>query len=493
MVWKKALSLGLYWLVFLPALVSQHVFADGLFQENIQGNIAGRNVNLFVRINPPILTTQTQQDTFVQLRLFDGANETIKFTTFIIEISKATGSGREDRLMTPDAFHTESGLLTLRIQPQEGPLQILATREDFLNAWKADPGGTVNIRGPILLDSGLYHFKISVIGVDNIRGLLPPDQVKTFDTYLSVGDVFTQNIKYKDREYSTTLISYYDKVQQFTFDQDIKKFSWSIPFNWDIERIRSTSSILVHQEIRIPNSFENVGNATAFDASINGIPISKNTLAVDPYSSKNDLTLHFIINRDDIIRLAQHVPTTSETMEFAFSPASDNGVQTSDEMPADAGGMIIRVQWTPDQLAANKASILNLEFYDGFSGDRITGNVIYDLRIFGPDGSQVHSLTEQVAKNGSDSKPITFPVNATYRIEAHVKGIIAEGQSSPPDTSRNGIARGTVVIPEFPITWTIAAVIGMLLLIILHFIGCGRKGLKAIFLISIMRRKIRRI
>lgn len=442
----------------LPALASQRAFADGLFQENIQGNILGRDVNLFLRINPPVLTTQTQQDTFVQFRLFEGNNETIKFTTFVIEISKVTGSG-ENTLMPSDAFHTESGLLTLKIQPQEGPVQVFATKEDFLQAYKADPGGTINIKGPILLDGGLYHFRIDVIGVDSVRGLLPPAQIKTFDTYLSVGDVVTQDVQYQGQTYPTTVISYYDKVQDFAFDPDTTTYSWSMPFSWDLERIQSASSIFIHEEIRIPKSFAGVGDATAFDASVNGRLLSARMVSIDPFSSEQDLTLHFLISRNDIISLAQDVPANTNTMQFAFSPASNGSEVTSDEIAADTGGMLVLLDWTPDQLAANTDLTLGLEFHDAFSGDKIKGDVTYDLHTFDPDGNQLHSFIFQLAEGGSDSLTLTFPTDERYRIEVEVKEVTFDGNA--PDLTRNGIARGIVVVPEFPVG-AIAAVAGAL-------------------------------
>lgn len=442
-----AVIAGLMLLGVLAGQQEQHAFADGFFQENVQGNIAGRSVQLFVKINPPILTSETQQDAFVQLRLFEGNNQTIKFTTFVIRISKVAGSG-EVVLMSPDAFHTESGLLTLKVQPQEGKVQVLGTREDYLQAWRADPGGTVNIRGPILLDSGLYHFSIDVIGVDSVRELLPPDQVRTFDTYLSVGDVVTQDVQYEDEAYPTTIISYYDKVQNFTFKPDSKTFSWSMPFSWDMERIQSAPNIFVHEEIRIPKSLAGEQTITAFDAWINGNPIGRELIALDPYSSEEDLTLHFLISKKDIISLAQQVPPSTETMDFAFSPASDGGEQTSGKITSDTGGMLIQLNWTPAQLGANEELTLDLEFYDPFSGDRITDDVTYDLRMFDPEGNEVYSTTDQVAEGGSDSQTMAFPRDATYRFEVEVKGVTVDGQSSP-DLSRNGIALGTVVVPEF--------------------------------------------
>ncbi|WP_148701614.1 hypothetical protein [Candidatus Nitrososphaera evergladensis] len=457
---KRVLALGLAGLVFLPALASQRAFADGLFQENIQGSIAGRNVELFVRINPPVLTTQTQQDAFVQLRLFEGNNQTIRYTTFVMEISKVTGSG-EDVLMAPDAFHTESGLLTLKIQPQEGPVQVLATREAILDAWKADLGGTINIKGPVLLDGGLYHFRIDVIGVDSAKELLPPDQVRTFDTYLSVGDVITQDVQYQGKTYPATIISYYDKVKDFKFDANTKTYSWSMPFNWDIKRIKSATSMFVHEEVRIPKSFEGVGDAMTFDASVNGRPITGGMLSLDPFTDENNLILHFLVNKNEILRLEQQVPATAREMEFAFSPASNGSKQqTSGEIATDTGGMLVLLNWTPGQLAANRNATLDLEFYDAFSGNKVTDDVTYDLRTFGPDGSQVHSLAGQVAKDGSDSQTMMFPEDAAYRIEVDVKGVTAAGQQSL-DLTRNGIARGTVVIPEFP-AGAIAVVAGAL-------------------------------
>jgi hypothetical protein len=451
---KTTFAISILGLAVAPALVSQHAFADGLSNVQIGGSVQGRNVALHIKVNPPVLTTETQQDAFIQVRLADGNNQTIKFTTFIIEVSKVVGSG-EDRLMNPDAFHTESGLLTLKIQPQEGEVDVFATRDDFLQAWKADPGGTINIRGQILLEGGLYHFRVDVIGVDNIHGLLPLDEVKTFDAYLSVGDVVAQDIQYEGRTYPTTIISYYDKVQDFTFNPDTLTYSWSMPFNWDTTRIESATDIFVHEEVRIPKAFAGVGDVMFFDGSVNGELLSTGMLALDPFTSEDDLILHFLLSKNDILNLAQKVANTTDTMDFAFSPALDGGERTSGEITTDAGGILVLLDWTPDQLAANEESTLELEFHDAFSGDRITDDVTYDLRTFAPDGIPIHSITNQTAIGGAGSQTVIFPTNETYRIEVDVKAIPAGGQS--PDTTRSGIARGTAVVPEFPVGVILAA------------------------------------
>jgi hypothetical protein len=52
------------------------------------------------------------------------------------------------------------------------------------------------------------------------------------------------------------------------------------------------------------------------------------------------------------------------------------------------------------------------------------------------------------AINATDSREVSFPADAIYQIEVNVKGITRDNQSSP-DTTRSGVARGYVVVPEF--------------------------------------------
>lgn len=461
---RKFLAVAFVAFLVLPAILSsQRAFADGLFQENLPpATIGDRQASLFVRINPPILTSDTRQDAFLQLRLFDAKNnETIKFTTFFITISKGTDPEAWP-LMPPDAFHTESGLLTLKIQPQEGPITVAATREDFLNSWKADPGGTINIRGPILLEGGLYHFRIEVLTVDNIRNLFLPENAPVFDTYLSVGDVTTQQVDSGGQTYPVTLISYYDRVKDFSFAPDTKTFSWAMPFDWNATRIEQAANVFVHEEVKIPKSFGGVGDAMAYDATVNGKPISGRMLAVDPFSSETEQILHFLINKNDILALAGEVPAGTSDMTFSFAPSSEEtGEKTSSEIATDTGGVHVKLDWTPDQLGAGQDTKLGLQFVDAFSGKDITADVTYDLKIVDKQGEQVFAASDQVARGGKGEQTgLTFPADEVYNIEVQVKSIQQQGQS--PDLTRNGIARGVVVVPEFPQAGAALAVAGAL-------------------------------
>jgi hypothetical protein len=441
------------------AFPGQKAFADGLTSETFTATLGGRNAELLVQVNPPVLTDATQEDAYMLFRLYDANNnQTIKYTTFFISVEKGIGDDAVT-VMQPTLFHTESGLLRLKVQPAEGDLQIFGTQEQFLNAWVADPGGTVNIRGPIFLEGGIYHFRIEIFGVDNIRNIFADDDIPNFDSWLSVGDVFTKQVQYNGQAYDTTIISYYDQVKDFNFDAQNQTFVWSMPFDWNVSRLEQTS-VYVHEEVQIPKSMAGVGDATSFAATVNGKPISGRMLVIDPFTSETELTLHYLLNKNDIIRMASNVPDDASQMAFTLAPSTEANIQTSGEMSTDTGGINVAAEWTPSQLNADTESTLKLDFSDGFSGDRLDADVIYDLRILDSEGNEVYSQSDLTAEDGTSTQTIDFPSNENYRIEIVVKGLVRDGQ--PIDTTRNGIARGIVVVPEFPTGAIVAAVAGVL-------------------------------
>jgi hypothetical protein len=295
--------------------LNQKAYADGLTQENLPpATVGNRKASLFVKVSPPILTTDTKGNTYLQMRLFDAnTNETIQHVTYDITVTKGTAQAAPGtKPILRDFFHAHNGLLTLKIEPINttgGQVTINGERDPFQNAWVADPGGSISLRGPVLNAGGLYHIHIEIFGIDNDRNLFIPDQAPKFDSYLSVGDVFRNNIAdpSNGQKYNTTLISYYDRVHNFKFDPNTKNITWQMPFDWNLSRIQK-QNIFVHEELRLPKSWKNFvgsGFAGSFNATVNGIPITGRSLAIDPFSYPNALVLHYLINKDDIIKIAE--------------------------------------------------------------------------------------------------------------------------------------------------------------------------------------------
>src|SRR5262249_36831322 len=149
--------------------------------------------------------------------------------------------------------------------------------------WMSETGD-ITVQGPILMEGGLYHFQIEIFGIDRPNNIFQPENAPRFDSYLSVGDVFKENLTYNKAVYNSTLISYYDKIHDFKFDDKNILASWQMPFDWNQSRIKSVN-IFVHEEFKIPKKFSQFSNTTSFNATVNGQPVTGRSLAIDPFSS----------------------------------------------------------------------------------------------------------------------------------------------------------------------------------------------------------------
>ncbi|MGA8912843.1 MAG: hypothetical protein WB443_08310, partial [Nitrososphaeraceae archaeon] len=382
----------------------QKAYADGLTQENLPpATVGNRQASLFVKVSPPILVSTSKQDTFMQFRLFDAVNnQTIQHVTYDISVFRGaagSSSSTTDKPLLRDFFHAHNGLLTLRIQPAQGPITIYGEQDPILNAWVADPGGTINIRGPLLLQGGLYHFHVEIFTIDNDRSLFMPEQAPKFDSYLSVGDVYNNKWEYQNHNYNTTLISYYDKITgNLNFNPTNKIFSWSMPFNWNLTRIKQ-QPIFVHEEMRLPKSWKGLGDNTQFNALVNGQPLSGRSLAIDPFSFPDAMVVHYLINKNDVLRLAQQVNAaaaaaaannnnnggsgakfnnTTGLMKFSLSSlnSATNQIATSSDLVTNTGGIHSAVSWSPNPLMPKTQSTVKISFYDPVTSNPLSANNI---------------------------------------------------------------------------------------------------------------------
>jgi hypothetical protein len=136
-------------------------------------------------------------------------------------------------------------------------------------------------------------------------------------------------------------------------------------------------------------------------------------------------------------------------MSFTLIPKTENATQsTSSDLTTDTGGIHAAVSWEPRQLRAGDESTVYINFSDAFSGEALNASVIYDMSILDANGTVVLKAENLTAINSTDSQIITFPADKIYQIEVNVRGVL-RGEDASPDTTRSGIARGYVVVPEF--------------------------------------------
>jgi len=425
--------------ILLPNL--HHVIADGIFEENLPpATVGDRVASLYTKISPPILTSDSKQNAFFHLRLFDSkTGNNITNVNYFVTITKG------DKLLLRELFYSKDGPLTLKFRPSQGPVTVYGSTEPFLGGW-TDETGQLTVAGPVLTQGGLYHFAIEIFGIDNVRNIFKPENAPKFNSFLSIGDVFTTNLTHGNDNYNSTLISYYDKIRNFTFDPKNLRAEWTMPFNWNVSRIKA-NNIFVHEEFRVPKSFNAFSNSTLFNATVNGQPVVGRSLAIDPFTYDKALVIHFLLNKNDIIKLAENnqvVADSNNSMKFTLRPVANQSQKTSADMVTDTGGIHASLLWNPNQPIIGKNN-LGINFSDALSGNRLNADVNYELLIRNSTGAVIVEKNNITAINGISNQTLSLPSKGEFNLELLVKSLKIP-KLTALDTTRKGIARGFVVV-----------------------------------------------
>jgi hypothetical protein len=418
----------------------QNVFSDGLFEENLPpASVGDREASLYTKINPPVLTSDSKENAFFELRLFDAkTDETIQHVSYFITVEK------DGKLLMRDLFHSHQGSLKLKINPSNSEsVNVFGSTEPFLGGWTSETGD-ITISGPLLLEGGLYHFSIEIFGIDYDKNIFTPEKAPRFDSWLSVGDVSKEDLIDEGKKYNVTVISYYDRIEDFKYNPNQNNMSWLMPFNWDLKRIEK-NNIFVHEEIKLPKTFTKFSESNAFKALVNGNPLVGRSIALDPFTEENNFIIHLLLNKADITKIGKTMNNTDrKIMTFNLSPAEQKLVETTSEVVSDKGAILVQFTWM-DKIISNKDTNLQLRFSAALSNKAINGDIIYDIIVYDKSGNKIVNKQDLIAQNATDSQIIKLPSKGIYQMELNIKGITYPDLATP-DVTRNGIARGSVVI-----------------------------------------------
>ena len=385
--------------LFVMPTMKQSAFSDGLFQENLPpATVGDRQASLFTKVSPPVLTSDSHQKRFFELRLYDAkTGNNITNVNYFITVTKA------GKLLMRDLFYSKEGPLRIEIIPRPGVVTVYGSPEPFLGGWTSE-GDHITVQGPVLLEGGLYHFEIEIFGIDRPNNIFKQDSAPRFDSYLSVGDVFNENLTYKKIVYNSTLISYYDKVRNFRFDPTRLVASWEMPFDWNLSRINAVN-IFVHEEFKVPKNFSQFSNTTSFNATTNGQPVVGRSLAIDPFSSDKALIIHYLLTKNDIVKLAgikDIADKSNNTMKFMLTPMKSELGKSSTDLNTDTGGIHAALLWSPNPPVSGSEATLALNFNDALSDSSLKADVNYEISIKNSaSGKEIIKKDNLIAINGT--------------------------------------------------------------------------------------------
>jgi hypothetical protein len=322
----------------------QSAFADGLTQEQLSASLGSRKADLLIKMNPPVVTTETLsqgQKPTVQLRLFDSkTNQSFNHVTYYVIIEK------DGKRLLSNMFHDHNGDLILQVNPVNATGKAAAANTTSINGGEPDPlldiltaseNNPITVSGPIFVRGGLYHFIVRIETVDSDYSMLPNNQEPIYDSWLSIGNTINKQISIDGKQIPIKIISYYDKLSNFGFDNKNMQIKFDMPFNWNVSRINNTS-IFVHQEVTVPkaNAFTARGS---FVGKVNGIDISKDVM-VDNTNPQKDV-IHVMIPKNNLVQLADQVNKDGQAstglMKFTLQPGGMSMPMSS--MGSMASGM----------------------------------------------------------------------------------------------------------------------------------------------------------
>jgi plastocyanin len=269
---------------------------------------------------PTVVTTETLQNgqkPIVEFRLFDSnTNRTFSHVTYYIIIEK------DGKRILADLFHDHNGDLKIQVNPNNSSqVSINGQQDPLLGTYMGTSTSPVIASGPIFMKGGLYHFIVKIATVDSDTTLLPDTQEPVYDSWLSIGNAVNQQIVVNGKQIPIKLISYYDKLNGFRFDNKNMQMQFDMPFNWNVSRINNTN-IFVHEEVYVPNPTPFTANKS-FSGSVNGINVSKD-LMLDNSNPNRDV-IHVMLPKNDLVGIADQVNKNPEAytglMKFTLKPA----------------------------------------------------------------------------------------------------------------------------------------------------------------------------
>ena len=274
----------------------------------------------------------------------------------------------------------DDGTFILKLHTTESDqITVEESGSDFFGSL-FDSGEVVNVKGNAFSSGGLYEFKVIITTGDNYSNVLsPPLDYDVGISFLDKTSYSINDINFGQQELG--IITYYDLISDdFTYDQNKKMITYSMPFDWSEENILVTSTM--HQEIIIPKTFGDL-MIESFSANVNGLQVQENVLTIDDFSPQNRL-VHLVLNQNDLLKISKAIDGFPNKMDFSIMPSGDSLPLTT---MTENAQFKINLSWAPQSIESGSTVVFFFEIFDAFLLDRQV-SVGHDFTIL-HDGERI--------------------------------------------------------------------------------------------------------
>jgi hypothetical protein len=286
---------------------------------------------------------------------------------------------------------------------------IFLSNSDDNDVWIGSADEPLEIHAPIFLQGGLVQVDVSILEI-NSKSI---SKNSTFETLLTIGEYIPFEVDFDDKSYDFMFATYFDRIDEFSFDQKNKKLAALMPFNWNRDFIEKIP--FVHAEFYIPKSFD-LFNKHEIKMTVNDISL----LGTIDRSGDDEIVVHFLIPTKKLLKLYDDISEDErDRIIFGIQSGKLRDVQKNDASLEKGDKIMVlssQEDWkfhlslTPKgQIFSQNEIRLNLEFRDPVT-NTVIPQITYSLDIF-LNGQLIESKQELETPDGKDSVSVIFSDN----------------------------------------------------------------------------------
>ncbi|MFQ5940351.1 MAG: hypothetical protein ACE5KA_01450 [Nitrososphaerales archaeon] len=312
------------------------------FDESSSVIVNDKRVALTLEMRP-LFVIEDDKDGSVVIRLREvNTNVTIPHVTYQIKMM------RTSELLVDDRFHSHEGILSLRIEhTQTDKVEVIGNRESLYDAMIADLKNPAVVKGSIL-DGGLYHYNIMVLSMSEYENKL--SEPLNFDLYASIGKTSPHEVLDADgKQHTLSIKTYYDQIIDHGYDSSSRVLTFRMPLNWNVNYLSQVP--FVHEEVQIRQDFTEL-MSNSYLGTINSVELSNKEVMIDDYSYENTRTVHFMVGKDKLIRIAQKQKPDQNMAVFTLMPREVPKFPL--EILSEKENFLLQIGWSPSVIEPQK-------------------------------------------------------------------------------------------------------------------------------------------
>ena len=340
---------------------------------------------------------------------------------------------KNDQQLFKNNFVRDDGILIMNLVPSNDSDVQIINQETFASFFGL-ASDQFNLKGSVFENGGLYMFNVKILTITNYNNLLS----EPIEYNLGISIPETTYYEINDINFGKQklgVITYFDQITEFDYEQATKQIKFSFPFDWNQETIDQTS--VIHEEIIVPKTFGDL-LVSDFTASLNEINLPESAINVDDFSGEKR-TIHIVVTQSELQEIFSNNNFPSGNKNYFGSNKITIKIEPSENnLPlsgvTDNGQFKIKLWWD-NEIKSNSNVKLNFDVLDTFLKDRPI-SVPYELKIY-------YNEKEILEKSGTSTGSKSQNDGFGFFIPPDVSGIlIAKFQN---------LGGNTLAVVQFPL------------------------------------------